>query len=199
MKWIRSILVTAALVLAPFAAIAAWNIVQNDTGTTAWLNELTGNQILRFSRDDRVEIVLKDHAEAEQAYLDERHIVIDIADLSTASSNHVVIPVSGRIVNSWATGDNVTTANSTLRMYLSGIGGRLGFGEAGANAVHTAQQSLDARVTNFEITFTAGDSGRAIQDEAIGQDVGMGDIMAIENTAGTGGGRAKVTIVIRMQ
>jgi len=198
MKWLKNITLGALLLaLVPAIAFANYSIRQGPAGDIldgGWglLNEVTGKVVLRLTRDDRLELPLSVTQDASQsAFLDERHIVVQISDIATAASTYVVIPVSGQIINSYMTSDAVSTGTSTLGMYLSGIGGALG------DRVSSTHAS-DAKVSAFSIAWTAGADGRVLQDDSVHQTVTQGQVMAIENSAATTGGVGHVTIVIRM-
>lgn len=93
----KRLLVLIACLVIPLTAYAAWNIRQNDDGSTSWVNQ------------DSIAVPVGDSG-----------LTVLLEDLSTASSSYVVSHKAGSLKRIWVTvHGQLTIASPTLSFHVS--------------------------------------------------------------------------------
>lgn len=190
-NWAVRGLLVGSLITAPWAAIAAYNIVQNDNGTTGFLDSLSvsGIQPLNLARSGRVVRTTAINGTGPVAWaFDEKEYTLTFADLGTASSASLVIPTTGVIVSaSLAWNVALASTSAVLNMeYATGAQALVSFHASAVN------------VSAFSLTATTTPVGGKVTDDIIYKAVNAGDMIGV----GTDGGPSNavpgtLTIIIR--
>lgn len=179
-KWATRALITVSAVLAPWLALAAYNIVQNPNNSTCFADSAQPNAVMCFMSGRVLRATASDGTGAETWVFDQKEYTIYLADLGTASSALFAVPTTGVISTVSVTwGTTLTSASAVMAMWRV----------TAANLITSA--SLDAAppasIAAFSLTapVTSLGGGR-IRDDDIEQAVGMGDVIAIDTNGGPG-------------
>jgi hypothetical protein len=171
-------LVFASALLAPWVAVGLYNNVQITDATApdgyGFLNNVTGNVPLMFSRGDQVG--RWSSTGARQWAFDEKAQTLYIADLGTASDALLASDTSGIIAKiSVAWGTTLTSANAVMKLY-----------RVTTNLTSLATNSYQAGlVSTFALSpLTTMNGGGILTDDTIFQAVNMGDLIAVETDGG---------------
>lgn len=192
MKRLFSWMLMAGLFLGPSVAYGAFNLRQGPEFDAWFENSLDSVRTLYFNRNNQIQR-LNSVTRAVVGEISAKEYVLHIADLGTAASHYLVVPTTGTIFRIDVTTNGlITGANTVLRMFSSGIDGRLNVEDA---------NYLDDRVTSFTVTLTTTqERGIRTFDDSIYEAVNAGDVIAIETNGGsTATVIGNIVIHIRME
>ena len=167
--WLTAIAVS--FMLAPWVVLAAYNIKQNDDGTTGLENGLNSVQAIRFGRLNQV---FQGPSELAPTWaVDEKEDTLFFTELGTASSALFVIPTTGMITRvDVAWGTTLSSANAVMAMYY--------WVKGTTDIIDTS-----GLVAAFALTLpTTTTGGGALSDDTIFKAVNLGDIIAVDTDGG---------------
>jgi len=173
-SWVVRGLMVISLLTAPWAALAAYNLLQNENGSTGFLDSVsrTGIQAITFLRDGRVERTAGVNGTGVTTWsFDEKEYTMQIADLGTLGDASIVIPETGTIMEiSVAWNQTLAGSNAVLTFFRIAQGGNF------TNPTTITSASLTAPTT--------ATGGGKVTDDIIFQSVNRGDVIAVQTDGG---------------
>jgi hypothetical protein len=167
LRYVRGLALLTGILTAPWAALAAYNLVQNDNASTGFLDQVSrsGIQIFTFLPNNRIERMVGVNGTGATSWsFDEKEYTLFFADLGTASSAVFSIPTTGII----------TQVDLLWPAALAGSSAVLTMNCA-ARTVTSFQQSA-TNVAAFSLTATTTPIGGRVSDDTIFKAVNMGDM-----------------------